>query len=192
MGNGGYDMKEIHVVVAENMKAYRKANKLSLDKVSELTGVSKTMLGQVERGESIPTITTMWKIANGLKVSFTSLIKESTNEVTVISKNDLLELTENEGRYKVYPYFPFENNKQFEIYMVEIEPGGYFEADPHHDGTEEYITVFDGLLELTIVGQTYLLEKDYSIRFKANCKHAYHNPGNELTRLNMTIYYPSM
>ena len=112
------------MVVAENMKAYRKANKLSLDKVSELTGVSKTMLGQIERGDSIPTITTMWKIANGLKVSFTSLIKESTNDVTIISKNDLLELPENDGKYKVYPYFPFEDDKQFEIYMVEIEPGG--------------------------------------------------------------------
>ncbi|MGG3890830.1 helix-turn-helix domain-containing protein [Metabacillus fastidiosus] len=185
-------MKEIHVVVAENMKTYRKANKLSLDKVSELTGVSKTMLGQIERGESIPTITTMWKIANGLKVSFTSLIKESTNNITIISKNDLLELPENDGKYKVYPYFPFENDKQFEIYMVEIEPGGYLEAAPHHDGTEEYITVFDGQLELTILGQTYLLEKDHSIRFKANCIHTYHNPSNELTRLNMTINYPSM
>ncbi|MFJ8063935.1 helix-turn-helix domain-containing protein [Psychrobacillus sp. NPDC096426] len=185
-------MKEIHVVVAENMRAYRKANKLSLDKVSELTGVSKTMLGQIERGDSIPTITTMWKIANGLKVSFTSLIKESTNDVTIISKNDLLELPENDGKYKVYPYFPFEDDKQFEIYMVEIEPGGYLEADPHHDGTEEYITVFDGQLELTISGQIYLLEKDHSIRFKANCKHAYHNPGNGVTRLNMTINYPSL
>ncbi|MDN4523998.1 helix-turn-helix domain-containing protein [Fictibacillus fluitans] len=185
-------MKEIHVVVAENMKAFRRINKLSLDKVSELTGVSKTMLGQIERGESIPTITTLWKIANGLKVSFTSLIKESTNDITIISKEDLLELPENDGKYKVYPYFPFENNKQFEIYMVEIESGGYLEAAPHHDGTEEYITVFDGQLELTISGQTYLLEKDQSIRFKANCHHAYHNPGSELTRINMTINYQSL
>ncbi|SDN08456.1 transcriptional regulator, XRE family with cupin sensor [Fictibacillus solisalsi] len=185
-------MKEIHVVVAENMKAFRRMNKLSLDNVSELTGVSKTMLGQIERGESIPTITTLWKIANGLKVSFTSLIKESTNDITIISKDDLLELPENDGKYKVYPYFPFENDKQFEIYMVEIEPGGYLEAAPHHDGTEEYITVFEGSLELTISGQTYLLEKDQSIRFKANCNHAYHNPGGELTRLNMTINYRSM
>ncbi|QUG41760.1 helix-turn-helix transcriptional regulator [Psychrobacillus sp. INOP01] len=45
-------MKEVHVVVAKNMKAYRKANKLSLDKVSEITSVSKTMLGQIERGDS--------------------------------------------------------------------------------------------------------------------------------------------
>lgn len=185
-------MKEIHVVVAENMKTYRKANNYSLDKVSELTGVSKTMLGQIERGDSIPTITTMWKIANGLKVSFTSLIKESANDVTVTSKNDILELPGNDGKYRVYPYFPFENDKQFEIYMVEIEPGGYLLAEPHHEGTEEYITVFDGQLELTIRGKNYLLEKDHAIRFQADCKHAYHNPGNKLTKINMTINYPSM
>lgn len=184
-------MKEIHVIVAENMKAYRKAHKLSLDQVAELTGVSKTMLGQIERQDSIPTITTLWKIANGLKISFTSLIKEASNEIKVISKNDLLELPEDKGKYKAYPYFPFEDDKQFEIYMVEIEPGGYLEAAPHRDGTEEYITVFDGQLELTILEQSYLLEKDHSIRFKADCQHSYHNPGNELTRLNMTINYSS-
>lgn len=46
-------------MVAENLKRYRKAYKLSLDKVSELTGVSKTMIGQIVRGDSIPTKTTM-------------------------------------------------------------------------------------------------------------------------------------
>src|SRR5690554_5668235 len=65
---------EIDLVIAKNLKAIRESKKLSLEKVAELTGVSKTMIGQIERGESAPTITTIWKIANGLKVSFTSLI----------------------------------------------------------------------------------------------------------------------
>lgn len=185
-------MKQIHLIVAENLRKYRKAYKLSLDKASDITGVSKTMLGQIERGDSNPTITTIWKIANGLKVSFTSLLKEPTKNVKAISKEDLLEMTMNDGKYRVYPYFPFENDREFEIYMVEIEPGGILEAVPHHEGSEEYITVFDGQLELSVSGQIYLLKKDNSIKFKADCNHVYYNPSNELTRLNMTIFYPSI
>ncbi len=60
------------LVLAENLKTLRANRKLSLDKVAELTGVSKTMLSQIERGESNPTIHTVWKIANGLKISFTA------------------------------------------------------------------------------------------------------------------------
>ena len=69
-------MKEINDIIAENLKLYRKQNGYSLEHLSYLTEVSKTMLGQIERKESIPSITTLWKIANGLKVSFTELTQE--------------------------------------------------------------------------------------------------------------------
>ncbi|MEB9453351.1 helix-turn-helix transcriptional regulator, partial [Bacillus cereus] len=73
-GVGVFFMEEIQLILAKNLKSIREKEKLSLEKVSQLTGVSKTMIGQIERGESSPTLTTIWKIANGLKVSFTSLI----------------------------------------------------------------------------------------------------------------------
>ena len=57
-------------IIAENLKRIRKENKWSLDTVSDMTGVSKSMLGQIERGESSPTISTLWKIATGLHISF--------------------------------------------------------------------------------------------------------------------------
>jgi Predicted transcriptional regulators len=61
-------------LIAQNLKRLREERKLSLDRVAELTGVSKSMLGQIERGDSSPTVATVWKIANGLKVSFTTLM----------------------------------------------------------------------------------------------------------------------
>ena len=58
-------MENFNIVFAKNLKRIREDRKLSLDKVADLTGVSKSMLGQIERGDSNPTITTVWKIANG-------------------------------------------------------------------------------------------------------------------------------
>ena len=77
-------MQEIHLIIAKNLKALRESKKLSLEKVAELTGVSKTMIGQIERGESAPTITTIWKIANGLKISFTALINNPQPDTKVV------------------------------------------------------------------------------------------------------------
>lgn len=183
-------MKEIHEVVAGNLKAYRNANQLTLDNVSRLTGVSKTMLGQIERQESIPTITTLWKIADGLKISFTELIREPDEEITVKKKEELMALEMDEGKYRIFPYYSFDHDKPFEIYLVEIDPGGYLAAKPHQPGTTEFITVFDGTLELTVELETFHLEKEQSISFNANSAHVYHNPGNETARLNMVIHYP--
>lgn len=63
-------MDDIQAIIAMNLVKLRKNRNLTLDQVSELTGVSKAMLGQIEKGKSTPTVTTLWKIANGLQVSF--------------------------------------------------------------------------------------------------------------------------
>ncbi|MGG1661542.1 helix-turn-helix domain-containing protein [Brevibacillus sp. NRS-1366] len=184
-------MENINFVLAENLKNLRASKKLSLDKVAEMTGVSKTMLGQIERGESNPTINTVWKIANGLKISFTSLINHPQPDTIVITQNDIQSLQEDNGRYRVYPYFPFEEGRRFEVYTVEIDTGGYLSADPHGPGTEEFITVFEGELTIRIHDGEYTIKSGDSIRFKADRNHVYHNSGTTLTRISMVIYYPN-
>lgn len=183
-------MEEIHLIIAKNLKAFRESKKLSLEKVAELTGVSKTMIGQIERGESSPTITTIWKIANGLKISFTSLINNPQPDTNVLLKSDIQILSEDNGKYRVYPYFPFEDERRFEVYSVEIDKGGYLSSDAHKEGTEELITIFDGKLTVRVNNNEYTVKSGDSIRFKADRPHTYHNSGEILTRLSMTLYYP--
>ena len=96
-------LRPIHLVLANNMKLLREQRKLSLDKVAEMTGISKTMLGQIERGESSPSITTVWKIANGLKLS-TSLINEPQSETVVVSQQEVQALVEDHGKVRIYPF----------------------------------------------------------------------------------------
>ena len=63
--------------IGENLKKIRSSRGLSLDAVSSITGVSKTMLSQIERSESVPTVATVSKIANGLKLRFDDLLENS-------------------------------------------------------------------------------------------------------------------
>ena len=60
--------------IGTGLKEARNKLGLSLSDVSTVTGVSKIMLSQIERGESTPTIAILWKIANGLQVTYTSYI----------------------------------------------------------------------------------------------------------------------
>jgi len=182
-------VEEINLILAENIKMIRKKKDLSLEKVAELTGVSKTMIGQIERGESTPTITTIWKIANGLKISFSALIDSPKPDTKVILRNEMQPLLEDNGKYRVYPTFPFDDDRRFEGYTVEIDIGGYLDASPHLEGTVEMITVFDGELTLRVNHEEYTLQPGDSITFNADKPHVYHNLGQTVTRLSMILSY---
>ena len=61
--------------IAATVKQLRRERGWSLSRAAEATGVSKAMLGQIERGESSPTIATLWRMASGFRVSFSSLFE---------------------------------------------------------------------------------------------------------------------
>ena len=182
-------MDHLNQILAQNLKALRDENKLSLDKVAKLTGVSKSMLGQIERGEANPTISTVWKIANGLKVSFTALINQPQPETQVIRKGDIDPLTECQGKFLNYSYFPYEEGRRFEIYRVDIAPNGVLEAEPHPDGTYEFISVFDGELTVSFGDELYQIGEGEALKFKADCLHSYANKGQSEVRISMVLFY---
>ena len=64
---------DISKTTARNIKRIRENKKMTLDAAAAATGVSRSMLSKIERGDANPTITVLWKIANGFKVSFTAL-----------------------------------------------------------------------------------------------------------------------
>jgi len=182
-------LESLNIIVAANLKKLREERKLSLDNVAQLTGVSKSMLGQIERGESNPTVTTVWKIANGFKISFTELINTTQDNAEIILKEDIESLAEDNGKYRIYPFFPYESTREFEMYGIEIEKGGYLSADSHGEGTEEFITVFDGELTIRVNNEEFTVKQGGAIRFKADKPHIYHNSGDRLTRISMVIHY---
>ena len=180
---------DVTKLIAANAKRLREGKKLTLDAAAAATGVSRSMLAQIERGEVNPTISVLWKMANGYKVSFTALVEREGDAVAVLRQGELPPLSEDEGRYLNYPLFPFEEDKGFESYRIVIREGGSLEAQPHLKGAREYVTVFSGALELTVEGTSYRLEKGDAIRFQADVPHAYRGAGPGDTELHMLIYY---
>ncbi|TLS38113.1 helix-turn-helix domain-containing protein [Pseudalkalibacillus caeni] len=177
-------------MIGENLKKLREENHLSLDKLARLSGVSKPMLAQIERGASNPTVSTLWKIANGLGVSFSTFLEEEEPIVKKVDRKAIEPLKEETGKFHVIPLFTMEPGKSFEVFSVILDPGCDYQSNAHPNGVEEYILVEQGKMEIKIEQETYTLEVGQSIRFTAGFKHYYLNKTDEPCQVTMIIYYP--
>lgn len=182
-------MKNLNLIIGSRLRDIRNKRNLSLDEVTKLTGVSKAMLGQIERGVSNPTVSTLWKIATGLKVSFSLFIDEEEDDLKIIDQKNISPIIEDNNRMKLYPIFPFDANKGFEIFTIELEPGCNHISTPHNDGVEEYIIVTEGEIEIDINDNKFILQKGNSMRFMANKPHSYKNIYNNRSVFQNIILY---
>jgi len=171
------------------MSKIRKARGLSLDQVSQLTNVSKGMLAQIEKGTSNPSISILWKIANGLHVSFTSLLEADSHDISVVSYNTITPLIAQGGSFRSYPLFPFDANTQIEMYVVEMEPGCIQPSEPHNEGVQEYLMLHEGELSISIADTKYHLNAGQAIRFSAAVPHIYINSSDQPNRFHVTMSY---
>ncbi|AFS78904.1 HTH-type transcriptional regulator with cupin domain [Gottschalkia acidurici 9a] len=183
-------MEKLNFIIAENLKKLREEKTLSLNDVSKLTNVSKSMLGQIERCEVNPTVSTIWKIANGLKISCTQLMSISEVDFEIVDKSQVHPVIEDKGKIRIFPMFPFDSTTRFETYSIEIDARGYLSSDPHQKGTQEFITVFSGNITINIDGEDFVITEGNSIRFKADNPHTYKNLDDTTCLLSMVIYYP--
>ncbi|HWR60859.1 MAG TPA: XRE family transcriptional regulator [Clostridia bacterium] len=159
------------------LKKVRFERGLTLEDTSSLTGVSKAMLGQIERGESVPTISVLWKIATGLRISFSELLGSSEpDNYAPIAIDELEPVNESDGKMMLYDVFPFNPLTGFEYFYIRLLPGAKHVSSPHQNSTSEYVVVTEGTLLLTVEEQTFELKSPAAIMFKSNREHSYSNP----------------
>lgn len=183
-------MDSMNVIVARNIRRLREEKKLSMDELVRLSGVSKSMLAQIERGDGNPTISTLWKISNGMKVPFDALTVRPKSPYEIVKTAEIQPLLEDGGKVRNYSLFPDNENRRFAVYYLELEEGSYWESEPHLRGTTEFITIFTGKIEILADGQSFIVEKGESIRFRADTIHSYKNIGNETAILHMILFNP--
>ena len=111
-------MEQISIKIGERLKEIRNTRQLTLDDVAELTGVSKPMLGQIERGQSSPTINILWKISTGLKIPLSFFCKQKEAEYTVARLGEKDMITEENGGMRAYPLFPFDPLRNVEAFYI--------------------------------------------------------------------------
>ena len=183
-------MDPMNLIVAKNVRRLREERKLSLDELSKQSGVSKSMLAQIERSEGNPTISTLWKISNGMKVPFDALTLRPEPPYEIVKLTELEPLLEDEGRVKNYALFPDDDNRRFAVYYLELDEGSYWESEPHLKGTTEFITIFKGTVQINAGGHIFVVSRGESIRFRADLQHSYRNMEDTPAVLHMILFNP--
>ena len=180
-------MSQIDKNIATNLKRIRKSRNLSLDMLADITGVSKSMLGQIERGESNPTVTTISKIVDGLNVAFEELIYAHEEGVTMVDMAQMSPVKEEKGKFAVRAIFPYDKQRKFEVYQYEIQPGSICELTFKTTQDVEYILLTQGDVELCVGKESYHIMKDVAVRFPMNREGVYKNVGQELAKFYVVL-----
>ncbi|MCZ8343980.1 MAG: XRE family transcriptional regulator [Leptospira sp.] len=177
-------------VVKENLKLIRHTKGFSLDKLANRCGVSRAMLSQIEQGKSVPTISVLWKIANGLSVPFSELLKEKNQDgIHLLKAENSKVLYSNSKVFASRALFPFLGNRKTEFYELVLRPGGHEVAEPHKAGTIENLVVVSGKLRLRVGEKVVELEPKDSVYFKADVSHEYSNPTDGETLMYLVMDY---
>ena len=163
--------------VAVNLKRTRQARGMSLDQVAEQTGVSKSMLAQIERGTANPSLGVLGKITSGLRIEFQELIQSPRVDCCLVTPQELLPTKELEGQYRVWTCLPYEDTRLVEVYRIEVEPGGTYVSGSHGEKTREYLVVTDGVMTVECHGSSYEIHKDQVFKFETDQSHVYRNEG---------------
>jgi transcriptional regulator with XRE-family HTH domain len=175
--------------IAYNLKNLRESRGLSLDQLSEITGVSKSMLRQIETGKSSPTIATLWKITNGLRISFTALIRKPDIKAEVRQFKSGEPLTDEAKHYRLFPLIPFEPEQSFETYYFELDPFSTFHGTPHNGTVYEYVFVTEGELEMFVDEKVFTVKSGEFIQFKTDCAHQYKCTSRNTLKAIMQLTY---
>lgn len=136
---------DLHDRLAASLKAARTAKGLSLDAVARLSGVSRSMVSQIERGESSPTVATLWNLTQALQVDFAGLLENRATPAIEVIRSEAAPVIAGRGEgVKIRILSPAEAAGEHEVYDIGFASGGALISEPHNPGCREHLTVLEG------------------------------------------------
>lgn len=171
--------------VGQTLQRLRIERKLTLDQLSRVAGVSKSMLSEIERDKANPTIAVAWRLANALGLGLDQLLDSGTQRkvgVRVLRTHETPTLTGADQNHVLKILGPMELAGRFEWYDLVLTPGGALTSEGHDPGTQEHLTVLTGTVEVTSADMTSKVATGETARYPADRKHSIRNVGRTNAR----------
>lgn len=177
--------------LGKRLKSVRVAKKLTLDRLSDVAGVSKAMLSQIERDKVNPTVAVMLKIAGAMNVSIGDLLEapKPENILRVIRESEKGYTYRSDPCCTIRTLTPLTLEKAVEFYSLSFEEGGELISEPHFPGTEEVLYVTKGRIRITSGEQSEELHKGDSAYYRADVHHAIQNVGKHQAEGFLIVRY---
>ncbi len=185
--------RDIQRRLAARIKETRKGKGLSLDAVAKLSGVSRSMLSQIERGESSPTVATLWNLTQALQVDFAGLLDAETTgagAVLDVMRAERTPSIDSRGDgCRILILSPPEEAGKHEVYDIHFKARGALVSEPHRQGCREQLTVLEGELTVTCDEQSTLARAGDTVRYAADRPHAI-RAGGARARALLVVHDP--
>jgi transcriptional regulator with XRE-family HTH domain len=178
--------------VGATLQRLRLARGLTLEDLSRIAGVSKSMLSQIEREKANPTIAITWRLANALGVQISELLSSEVRPTELIRLVDAHEIPTLPGAHAGYCLRilgPMDLAGKYEWYELTLAPGGELASQAHDPGTGEHLTVITGTVELEVGNEKKKVRHGATARYPADQNHVIRNTGKTEAKAVLVVVH---
>jgi transcriptional regulator with XRE-family HTH domain len=175
--------------LGKTIQRLRKAYNLSLSELAEQSGVAKSIISQIERNETNPTLATIWRLSQALDVSIERFLVSSDEEPFIehATRADTPILVSDDGRMRLAIIGWLKTVEWLQWYDVQAEPGGALDSDAHQRGSVENLSVIRGAFEVEVGGVTQSARAGESLRYRCDRQHIIRCIGDEPGHATMVV-----
>ncbi len=175
--NGGDDGPSPEL--GKTIQRLRKAYNLSLGELSEQSGVAKSIISQIERNETNPTLATVWRLSQALDTTIDQVLasEEHSNIIEKSSVSAIPVLTSEDGLCTMAIIGWLNTVSWVQWYDFKAQAGGVLESDPHPKGSVENLSVLVGELEVWVDGDVKTVKQGETLRYRGDLPHRITNIG---------------
>ena len=177
--------------LGSRVKQLRSDKGWSLETLANASGVSRSMLSQIEREQANPALAVTLRIAHAFELDLGELINmpNASTSLNVIRANDRTFHYRSDKNCKIRTLSPLNLEKDVEFYEVQLKRGGALRSQAHFEGTREFLTVEQGKVEVTSGEESDILEKGDSANYRADIPHAISNKAKSIATLFLVVIY---
>lgn len=159
--------------LGKTIQRLRKAYNLSLSELSEQSGVAKSIISQIERNETNPTLATIWRLSQALDVSIDRVLSAAHDAdfVEDIPPNDMPVLTSEDGKMQLTIIGWSKTVEWLQWYDVAAQAGAVLESEGHQRGSIECLSVLSGTFEVIAGQETRRVETGGTVRYRCDRPH---------------------
>lgn len=178
--------------LGRRVKKLRTDRGWSLEELATASGVSRSMLSEVEREKANPTLTVTFRIARAFGLTLQELIESaetSASKIQVIRASDRAQVYRSDKQCEIRTLSPLNLEKDVEFYELTLRPGGALRSQSHFEGTREFLTVEEGSVRIESGTDTDELGKGDSGTYRADVPHAILNTGKAAALVFLVVIY---
>ncbi|WP_276199136.1 XRE family transcriptional regulator [Chelatococcus sp. XZ-Ab1] len=166
--------------LGKTVQRLRKAYNLSLSELAEQSGVAKSIISQIERNETNPTLATIWRLSQALDISIDRVLSSADDEpfIQKSSRADTPILVSDDGKMRLAIIGWIKTVEWLQWYDVQAEPGAVLDSDSHQRGSVECLSVLEGEFEVEVGGVVQQARTGESLRYRCDRPHTVRCIGN--------------